>query len=293
MARSINNLQFWDSLRDNNSTFLYYFNYIKMLAASRFKWTGLPDTVNIRYFENLLFERGSAVYYQEDKDIIGFVCLPVAWDGPPDIYGEPTEYEAIAVNGLTRKFEAKNNDSVIIYNNTIKEPSDMVCRMFARRLYECDRTQDINIVAQKTPVLIMTDEKQRLTMAQVYQKYMGNQPVIFGNKKAFDADAVKVLNTQAPFVADKIAGIKNNIWADILNYLGILAPSYAKRERENSIESSASVSAAYAARQSFLKTREEACDKIRKIWGGNPNIEFVDETMLTANLPVSEEGEGE
>ena len=169
----------------------------------------------------------------------------------------------------------------------------MVCRMFARRLYECDRTQDINIVAQKTPVLIMTDEKQRLTMAQVYQKYMGNQPVIFGNKKAFDADAVKVLNTQAPFVADKIAGIKNNIWADILNYLGILAPSYAKRERENSIESSASVSAAYAARQSFLKTREEACDKIRKIWGGNPNIEFVDETMLTANLPVSEEGEGE
>ena len=104
MARSINNMQFWDSLRDNNSTFLYYFNYIKMLAASRFKWTGLPDSVNIRYFENLLFERGSAVYYKED-DIIGFVCLPVAWDGTPDIYGEPTRYEAGATGAWARSPE--------------------------------------------------------------------------------------------------------------------------------------------------------------------------------------------
>lgn len=51
--------------------------------------------------------------------------------------------------------------------------------LFALRLYEAERTADVNIKAQKTPVLLLMDEKQRLTMENIYSQYEGNKPVIF------------------------------------------------------------------------------------------------------------------
>ena len=41
---------------------------------------------------------------------------------------------------------------------------------------------DVNIQAQKTPILILAEESQRLTMQNAYMQYDGNEPFIFGNK---------------------------------------------------------------------------------------------------------------
>ena len=43
--------------------------------------------------------------------------------------------------------------------------------MFARRLYNIDRIIDVNVNAQKTPILITCDENQRLTMKNLYNIY--------------------------------------------------------------------------------------------------------------------------
>ena len=54
--------------------------------------------------------------------------------------------------------------------------------MFAQKLYNVSRAIDVNINAQKTPLMIVCDEKQKLTMKNVYMQYEGNEPFIFANK---------------------------------------------------------------------------------------------------------------
>ena len=81
--------------------------------------------------------------------------------------------------------------------------------------------KEVLIKAQKTPVLILTDEKQRLTMENLYSQYDGNRPIIFGDKNNLDFDKIKSINTEAPFVADKIMEYKKEIWNEALTFLGI------------------------------------------------------------------------
>lgn len=91
--------------------------------------------------------------------------------------------------------------------------------LFALRLYEAERTCDVNIKSQKTPVLLMVDEKQRLTMENLYSQYDGNRPFIFGDKQNLSPDSLRVLKTDAPFIADKIMDYKKEIWNEALTFL--------------------------------------------------------------------------
>lgn len=91
--------------------------------------------------------------------------------------------------------------------------------LFAYRLYEAEQTALINIKAQKTPILLLTDDKQRLTMENLYMKFEGNSPVIFGDKNSLGENVVKAINTQAPFIADKVIDYKKEIWNEALTYL--------------------------------------------------------------------------
>lgn len=92
-------------------------------------------------------------------------------------------------------------------------------QLFALRLYEAERTCDVNIKAQKTPVLIMLNEKQRLSLKNLYNQYDGNQPFIFGDKDNLSSEQIKAIKTDAPFVADKITDYKKEIWNEALTFL--------------------------------------------------------------------------
>ncbi len=91
--------------------------------------------------------------------------------------------------------------------------------LFALRLYEAERTADVNIKAQKTPIMILLNEKQRLTMQNLYNQYDGNHPFIFGDKDNLSQEQLKAIKTDAPFIADKIIDYKKEIWNEALTFL--------------------------------------------------------------------------
>lgn len=166
--------KFWQSARRNNATYLQYYMHLAELAMSMFEWKNLPDTVDARFLELTLFEDGQIVFFKDEE--LGFLCLQCAVNGGFNVYRIPTNRRAYAVNGYQKNLT--ENDSVIIYNNFLRTNSMLDVRNFAERLYNIDRAIDVNINAQKTPILIKCDEQQRLTMLNTYQQYDGNQPVI-------------------------------------------------------------------------------------------------------------------
>lgn len=261
--------KFWQSARRNNATYLQYYMHLTELAMSMFEWKNLPPTVDARFLELTLFEDGQIVFFKDEE--LGYLCLQCAVNGGFNVYRIPTNRRAYAVNGYQKNLT--ENDSVIIYNNFLHTNSMLDVRNFAERLYNIDRAIDVNINAQKTPILIKCDEQQRLTMLNTYQQYDGNQPVIFGDK-ALNTNAFQVLNTGAPLVADKLYVLKTQLWNECLTYLGISNINVQKKERLITDEVTRNQGGTIASRYARLESRRQACDQINKMFGLNVSCDY-------------------
>lgn len=255
--------QFEEAAGMNAAVFGDYYKRLRLLALSVFEWENLPDSMSARFLENCLYWYGKAAIVKDDTlGIINTKCTP---SESLNIYGEATEYHCYST-GYDADFEL--GDMVYVRNNLEALPTDSTIQIFAQRLYEVERTIDVNIKAQKTPVFILCDEKQRLTLKNVYEKFDGNEPVIFG-KKGLDADDIKTLRTDAPFVADKLEEYKRNVWSEALSFLGINNVMTEKKERLVTGEVEANNQLIDLSAQVMLLTRQLAAEQFNKLYPGH------------------------
>lgn len=264
------NQSFHNTLMANGATYVQYYNRLMELSMSMFEWKNLPNTVDERYLELGLFSSGCMVFFKDD--VIGELALNMTYQGGFDIYGEPTKRRAYSRYNQFQTTLDKDN-SVIIWNNMLRTNSALDVQMFAYRLYNLDRIVDINTNAQKTPVLITCDEKQKLTMKNLYLQYEGNYPVIFGDSN-LDIKSLSVLKTDAPFVSDKIYDLKVKIWNEALTYLGISNINTTKKERMITDEVIRNQGGTIASRYSRLESRRRAVKKINKMFGLNITVDY-------------------
>ena len=260
---------FWESALFNTSEYNIYIKRLSEMAISMFEWVNLPDTIDERFLELTLFGEGKIVFFKDDD--IGYLTLQMADDGQLDVYRIPTRRRAISCTNYTKQLD--NTDSVIIYNNVMHTASYYEMLPFARRLTNLDRIIDVNVNAQKTPVTILANEKQRLAMLNLYKQYDGNEPFIFGDKN-LDLNAITSITTGAPYIGKDLYELKTQIWNEALTTLGIVNVSIQKRERmvvDEAIQTQGSV---VASRYSRLNARKQACKQINSMFGLNIDCKF-------------------
>ena len=261
--------EFEESAYKNSKLYLYYFNRLKELAISMFEWKNLPSSVDPRFLELTLFNDGQCLFFQDE--VMGYLTLQCTIGGQFNVYRVPTNRRAYATNGYQNNLDETN--SIIIYNNMLRENTIEVVDMFAKRLYGLDSIIDVNANAQKTPVLITCDETQRLTLQNIYMQYTGNQPVIYGNKN-LDVNGIKVLKTDAPYIGQMIYELKLNVWNEALSYLVISTVNNVKRERLITDEVQRNLGGTYASRYSRMNMRKEACKNINEMFGLNIDVDY-------------------
>ena len=269
-----NNYQFIDSALSNDATYWDYLERFKKIALSMFEWVNLPKTMNAMYLEKCLYYLGQATLLKDEN--YGFINTRASSNGYINIYGYPTslncysyEYNATRklYSGLSKENNNEFEECILVQNNWERIPTAGTLELFAYRLYEAEQTAMTNIKAQKTPVLILTDEKQRLTMENLYSQYDGNKPVIFGDKNNLDDNKLKAISTEAPFVADKIMEYKKEIWNECLTFLGINNIVVDKKERLIEAEASQNNELINLNLQSYLAPRQEACKLFNEKYG--------------------------
>lgn len=280
MGRRRRKTNFDESLAMNDYTYIQYAYRLMELSISMFEWKNLPEGIDERFLEMVLFTDGQAVFFKDDElgDYLALQCLI---NGRLNVYRIPINRRAFAVNGYQKQLTDK--DSVIIFNNMLHTNSWLDVKMFAKRLYNLDRIIDVNANAQKTPILIKGNEQQRLTLTNLYKEFDGNAPVIFADK-SLDMNALQVLSTQAPYVADKIYQLKTQIWNEALTYLGISNVSFQKRERMVSDEVTRSQGGTVASRYSRLNARRQACEQINKMFGLNIDCDFREDYQFSEEI---------
>ena len=285
--RNKGNGLFDESAIMNDATYIQYFNRLVELSVSMFEWQGLPETVDPRYLELHLFQNGSMVYFRDE--VMGDLCLDCIANGQFDVYGNPISRRAYSSYNQYQK-TLNESDSVIIWNNYLRQPSVLDVKMFAKRLYNLDRIIDVNVNAQKTPVLVQGTEKQRLTLVNLYKEFDGNAPFIYGDKN-LDLNSLRAISTNAPYVADKLYQLKTQIWNEALTYLGISNLNIQKKERMITDEVQRNQGGTIASRYSRLEARREAVDKINRMFGTDISVDYREDFQIT-NKNEGDTGEG-
>lgn len=282
----------------NRLTYNFYYDRLLEMSLSRYEWINLPDSVDARFLELTLFKNGQALFF--DDDVLGMLALPVIISGPFNVYKIPIRRRAFtpgvsSVNETdkstvsTYHAERTNKDSVICYNNMLHSPSLNMCRMYARRLADIDRTIDVNISAQKTPVLIEADSNTLLSLKNAYKQFDGNYPVIYGKKGI--SEHINVLTTGAPLVAPALQQLKQTIWNDAMEALGIANHGADKKERVNTLEIQANQGGTIASRYSGLIAREQACDAVNRMFGTDIGVRYREEVTPESFMDAPDGGE--
>lgn len=273
----------WQAKKLNNDTFIDYFTRLQEICINMFEWSNLPETVDERFLELTLCEYGYAIYFNDE--VIGDLVATSMIGGPLDVYRIPTRRTAYAVNGYQKNLTDK--DSVLIFNNYLHTPSMLTIILYARRLYEIERTIDVNVKAQKTPVAILCDESQLFTMKNVYEKYDGNEPVIFGARN-LDMKGIQAMKTDAPFVADKLNILKRQIWNEAMTIFGVENANAEKKERLVTDEVLSNLGGVQAQRYVMLNSRRQAANKINKMFGTEIEVNFrQDFSALNTDMPTT------
>lgn len=275
MGRKIRKVPPKDAFRDailmNTETYVDYLERMKKIAISMFEWQNLPTSMNARFIEMCLFYNGQAAFLYDDD--YGFINTMAADGGYINIYGLPTEIQCYSYRFNQRRSlymtdtgEEKGKECILVMNNYERIPTCSTINLFAYRLAEAQRTADVNIKAQRTPILITTDQKQYFTLKKMYEEYDGNTPAIFADKNTITPDALKSLKTDAPFIAQDIMDYKREIWNEFLTYMGISNLS-EKRERMISNEVDSNNELVNLNLQALLIPRKEACRQFNEKYG--------------------------
>lgn len=143
--------------------------------------------------------------------------------------------------------------------------------LFAYRMYKAERSSDININATKSPIVILANDKTKLSMVNAYAQYDGNQPVIVGKKGQFDLNDISSIDTKAEFIADKLQDYKKAIWNELLTFLGINNLN-EKKERMVTDETNQNNEVINLNLQSFLIPRKEACSQFNELFNENISV---------------------
>lgn len=279
----------------NDRTMIDYIDRLKMLSVSLFTWKGLDDIAGTgasRFLELSLYEDGKGVFVKDDE--LGYMALKVNPSDKLNVYMLPVKVMCWSI-GYNKQYAF--DDVVYIMNNELEKPTREFMELFAYRLYETERTIDINLQAQKTPILIEGDTKTILTLKNVYMQYSGNTPFIFGNKQFDISNKLNVLKTDAPYIIDKLDVHKHQIFNDALTVLGIDNANTDKKERliTNEVESNEELIKYYL--NCYYKTRKKACDDINKKFGLNISIELnkdiIDLLNITENDIINYDDRGD
>lgn len=246
----------------NDLTYTDYYYRLMLLARSVFKWNNLPNSIDEKWLERYLYTEGSCMFFRDETN--GFMVAKATMSGQLNYYDEPTRITPYGTN-YAGKSLLNNKECVLIRNNDDMIPTTYTIQLYALRLSEIARTIDVNISAQKTPVMVLCSEKQKLTMKNAFAQVTGNEPVIYGAKE-LDIDSIKALKIDAPIVFRELQQQKHAVWNECMTFLGINNANMDKRERLVDDEVQANNEQIELSAQVMLKSRQKACDLINELF---------------------------
>ena len=258
--------------------------YYQMLALNRYKWENLPNGIESRYIEQMLYDNGECAMF--DHPDLGLCVLRSSSRENLNIYGEPTK---LTLSGFNEHRTIMMDECVRILNNDLGLPTLQHIVYYARRMAEIDDIIMQNLRQQRVPYLFATDENNALSMKTLYDRIYQGEPAIFIDKEMLkgEPENIMVIPTLAPYLVDKLQIQKQEMERELLTFLGI-NNTLEKKERLIVDETNSNNQFIKMASDIGFKQRQLACEQMNEMFGLNVRVV---ETQDEFECEVTDDGE--
>lgn len=254
--------------------------HYQMLALNRYKWENLPNGIESRYIEQMLYDNGECALF--DHPDFGLTVLRSSSRENLNIYGEPTK---LSLTGFNEHRTVMMDECVRILNNDLGLPTQENILYYARRMAEIDDIIMQNLRQQRVPYLFATDSNNEFSLKNLYEKMYQGEQAIFVDKEMLNGQSenIMVLPTLAPYLVDKLQIQKQEMERELLTFLGI-NNTLEKKERLLQDETNSNNQFIKMSSDIGFKQRQLACEMMNEMFGLNVTVretqdEFQEEVM--------------
>lgn len=254
------------------------FDELSLLAKNRFKWSNLPDGIESRYIERYLFETGQVSFFKDSEN--GMLSLPCSPANSLNVYGEPMSFN---VYGVNYSKIVDTDDMVRILCNDNATPNILKVQYYAFLIDEIEKTMYMNLKQQRYPWIIGASKETELSIKKLLDKIDDFTPAILTDRRITDGGdlSFKSLNTETPYILDKLRAEKMEVVNELLSWLGLNNTQNNKRERMLVDEINVNNNQILMNLDIEYKNRQKACEEINKKFGLNITVEkTIDELSV-------------
>ena len=256
-----------------------YHRVLTELSVNRFKWVGMPDTIDERFLELTLFRQALCVFYF-DKDVDRYMALRAAGVGKLNMYDNPTQFMVIGNSMVSKTLTAK--ECVPIWGNFLRYPDNDIVLLYANKLANIDRTIEINLLGSRHSHVLFVDENERLSYVNLMRQQAEGQPILFG---APGLSMEKIQSFNIGIDKDVVLNLmlaKAKMWNECMTLLGINNSNQDKKERLVSAEVGANDDQVTSARGVALNARMLAAEQINRIFNLSVNVGWNPQSQQNA-----------
>lgn len=245
------------------------------LCMARFEWKGLPDSVNVRYLELTMFNKGLAVYF-EHKDF-----GPLVLSGQPaarlNHYGDPLGFLAIG-NGSMLTQMLKATECEPLWANALRRPDTDIVNIYAQRLADTDRTLEINTMNARQTGFAAIPENLLLSIDNVLQQMEEGARIIKVRSPEFGASIAEAITTIDlnihPDMFDRLHVLRVRWYNECLGLLGIDNTNQDKKERLVEAEVDGNADQIAATRRVNLNQRQDWANRVNDHFKTNISVDY-------------------
>lgn len=262
--------------------FNFYRRELRGIVHSMFEWHGLPETINPKFLERTLHSDGVICFYDDPR--FGVMAIK----GTPqylNAYGEPTDFHASMhmyhksiklYNYLIPIEVAKERNLGVICENQMDGiiSSEQAIFLYSAMLAENKQTKIISQNTLKVPYVFKGTPEQVLSIKNIFEKIRANEPLLIEDEEQDLLGKLEILNTNAPFILDKLQTDRAEIYNEFLTGFGINNVNIQKKERLVTSEADSNNELIMHNRNKFLAPRQEAARILSEIFGREITVDI-------------------
>lgn len=259
----------------------HFMKKFEIIALNLFSWENLPPTIEERYIEKALFNKGLVCLVDDEN--FGQIVVGCSYSQNMNIWGEPTEVITTGYNYIktfsientlntNAYLEFGNKNAIVCQNNDLAISTREILEYYVNKLVEVELSTFTNVYLQKFPFLINTTKDNEMTMKTLISKVDKGEPYIMYNKKIADlTTAVDVFNLNVPFVADKLLQYRFETEREIYTLFGF-NNNFEKKERLLTDEVNVNNDFINCNIDSMYKKRKQFAELMNRKYGWNVQV---------------------
>lgn len=281
-----------------------YMRLLTELASNRFHWTGLPDSVDVRFMELTLFYRALAVFYY-DEDFDKHLVLEAGSVGYVDLLKNPTQFLTIGNDYVSKTLGAyqphkeykegeARRKAIPIWSNYIRMPDWDIVQIYSERLAEMDLTIEINSKNARQNLAVISSENTKLSTVNIARQFQegSNMVQINADGPLQDMQFMQAvqLNTDVDSI-EKLHIVRTRMWNECMGLMGINNANQDKKERLVASEVEANDDQTDMMRFVSLNARRKAAEQINKVHGMSVQVDYYTDEPVEAPEPMTSGGD--